>query len=111
MLSKSPRRSKDYNLFTNNCSDATREALEKTFNKKVNPFLFTTPGDVQDFALEELRGIPSIKGDSIYSPVKHRYILNKNKKIFNKNGVNTIYIPLNENQKRILKEYIKQEWK
>ena len=104
-------KNKDYNLITNNCSDATREALEKTFNKKVNPFLFTTPGDVQDFALEELRGIPSIKGDSIYSPVKHRYILNKNKKIFNKNGVNTIYIPLNENQKRVLKEYIKQEWK
>ena len=46
ILSKSPRRSKDYNLFTNNCSDATRCALEKTFNKKINPFLFTTPGDV-----------------------------------------------------------------
>ena len=39
-------KSKDYNLFTNNCSDATRCALEKTFNKKINPFLFTTPGDV-----------------------------------------------------------------
>ena len=96
-------------LFTNNCSDATRCALEKTFNKKINPFLFTTPGDVQDFALEELHGIPRFKGDSIYSPVEHKYVLNKRKKKFNKKGENTIYIPLDENQRKILKWYIKQE--
>lgn len=107
-LDKSSK-SKDYNLFTNNCSDATRCALEKAFNKKINPFLFTTPGDVQDFALEELHGIPYIKGDSIYSPVEHKYILNKRKKKFNKKGQNTVYIPLNENQRKILKWYIKQE--
>ena len=101
-------KSKDYNLFINNCSDATRCALEKTFNKKINQFLFTTPGDVQDFALEELHGIPSIKGDSIYSPVKHKYVLNKNKKIFNLKRRNTVYIPLNETQRNFLKEYIKQ---
>ena len=51
-INKKPRH-KDYNLITNNCSDATREALEKTFNKKFNPLLFTTPGDVQDFALKQ----------------------------------------------------------
>lgn len=102
-------KSKDYNLFTNNCSDATRCALEKTFNKKINPFLFTTPGDVQDFALEELHGIPRFKGDSIYSPVEHKYVLNKRKKKFNKKGENTIYIPLDENQRKFLKWYIKQE--
>lgn len=107
IINKSSK-SKDYNLFINNCSDATRCALEKTFNKKINPFLFTTPGDVQDFALEELHGIPSIKGDSIYSPVKHKYVLNKNKKIFNLKRRNTVYIPLNETQRNFLKEYIKQ---
>lgn len=41
-----------YNLFTNNCSDATGQCLEQIFNKKMNNFLFTTPGDVKDFALE-----------------------------------------------------------
>jgi hypothetical protein len=61
----------DYSLITNNCSDATRCALEHTFNKKINPFLFTTPGDVQDFALDELNGVPvtdektNIKGRSM----------------------------------------------
>lgn len=41
-----------YNFITNNCSDATREVLEQLFNKKMNPFLFTTPGDSRDFLLE-----------------------------------------------------------
>ena len=48
------------------------------------------------------------KGDSIYSPVKHRYILNKRKNIFNLKRRNTIYIPLNETQRNFLKQYIKQ---
>lgn len=39
----------DYNLISNNCSDATRCALEKLTGKKMNPFLFTTPGDTLDF--------------------------------------------------------------
>lgn len=99
---------KGYNLLTNNCSDATRRALEKTFNKKLNRFLFTTPGAVQDFALKELHGIPEIKGDSIYSTVEHKYILNTRKDIFNTKGRNTVYIPLNENQRNFLKQYIKQ---
>ena len=41
-----------YNLFTNNCSDATGQCLEKIFGKKMNTVLFTTPGDVRDFAIE-----------------------------------------------------------
>ena len=46
-----------YNLITNNCSDATRCALENVFGKKVNPIAFTTPGDVRDFASENLNAI------------------------------------------------------
>ena len=93
-----------YDLYKN---DINTRLKEKTFNKKINQFLFTTPADVQDFALEELHGIPSIKGDSIYSPVEHKYVLNKNKKIFNIKGRNTIYIPINENQRNFLKQYVK----
>lgn len=48
---------KKYNLITNNCSDATRCALENVFGKKVNPIAFTTPGDVRDFASENLNAI------------------------------------------------------
>lgn len=46
-------RDHDYNFVTNNCSDATRRAVEQIFNEKINPFLFTTPGDVQDFVAEK----------------------------------------------------------
>lgn len=45
----------DYNLLTNNCSDATREVLEEISGKKLNPFLFTTPGDVRDFFKENFK--------------------------------------------------------
>lgn len=44
----------DYNLVTNNCSDATRCAVEKIFGEKINPVLFTTPGDVQDFVVKKI---------------------------------------------------------
>lgn len=99
---------RDYNLITNNCSDATRCGLEKAFNKQINPLLFTTPGDVQDFAISELKGIPEIKGDSIYSPYEHKYKLDTRSKTRKQRekGENTIYIPLNNNQRDILKQYI-----
>lgn len=42
----------DYNLITNNCADDTRRVLEILFNKKMNPWFFTTPGDSRDFLLE-----------------------------------------------------------
>lgn len=42
----------DYNLITNNCADDTRKVLEFLFSKKMNPWLFTTPGDTRDFLLE-----------------------------------------------------------
>lgn len=48
----------DYNLITNNCSDATREVLEELAGKKINPFLFTTPGDVRDFFKENFEVYP-----------------------------------------------------
>lgn len=43
---------KGYNLVTNNCADQTMQALEQVFNKSSNTKLFTTPGDVVDFAKE-----------------------------------------------------------
>lgn len=53
-VSRIDKRSDDagYNLVTNNCADATREALEAISGKEMKPFLFTTPGDVQDFFVE-----------------------------------------------------------
>lgn len=45
----------DYNLVTNNCADSTRYVLEKIFGKTAKPFLFTTPGDVQDFLKENIQ--------------------------------------------------------
>lgn len=42
----------DYNLVTNNCSDETRMALEAIFEDKMDNVLFTTPGDVRDFAIK-----------------------------------------------------------
>lgn len=46
----------EYNLVTNNCSDATRCALEIATGKKINPWFFTTPLDVKDFAEKKLGG-------------------------------------------------------
>ena len=46
----------EYNLILNNCSDATREALEQATGKKMNPWFFTTPGDVRSFAENVLGG-------------------------------------------------------
>ena len=41
-----------YNFVTSNCADATRCALEAITEKKMNPYFFTTPGDVLDFFKE-----------------------------------------------------------
>lgn len=49
----------DYNLVTNNCSDATRCAIEEIFGESINPMFFTTPGDVKTFLTK--KGINPIK--------------------------------------------------
>lgn len=54
--------SKGYNLLTHNCSDSTKEALEKATGIKYNTFLFTTPGDTKDFAKDKLKGKDTDKG-------------------------------------------------
>lgn len=51
-----------YNLLTHNCSDSTKEALEKATGIKYNTFLFTTPGDTKDFAKDKLKGKDTDKG-------------------------------------------------
>ena len=48
--------SNDYNLVTNNCADATLCYLNKMFGTNESPKLFTTPGDVRDFAINKLHG-------------------------------------------------------
>lgn len=103
-------KNKDYNLIANNCSDATRCGLEEAFGKKLNAFLFTTPGDVQDWALEELGGIPKIKGDSIFNPIEGRYIIDNssNNKKKKERGTSTVYIPANKKQREKLIEYIRK---
>lgn len=57
----------DYNLVTNNCSDATRCAVEQVFGEKINPILFTTPGDVQDFVAEKTGQKPIKEGKGLTS--------------------------------------------
>ena len=82
----------------------------KYYNRKskINQFLFTTPGDVQDFALTELKGIPAIKGDSIYDRIEHRYKLDLRPELRKRyKGESTIYIPLNDEQRETVKQYIK----
>ena len=77
-------RNKGYNLVTNNCADATLEALQLISGKKANPFLFTTPGDVRDFALEELSG----------------------EVVQDRKGETGVRIPINATQSKKLREYI-----
>ena len=79
--------SKDYNLVTNNCADATLGALNYIFGTKEKPLLFTTPGDVRDYAINKLHG----------------------KVTRDENGIDTILIPRNKyNAKRISKKAL--EW-
>ena len=52
-----------YNFVTNNCSDATRKAIEFATGKKINPVFFTTPGDVKDFVESELGGKSEYRTD------------------------------------------------
>lgn len=40
----------DYNLITNNCADHTGKFLQYALKRPFNPILFTTPGDVRDYA-------------------------------------------------------------
>lgn len=72
---------KNYNLFCNNCSDATGTALQKAFNKKLNAKVFTTPGDVKDFA------------ESLGATYVNKY---------NQKGIKTQLIPINIEQAREL---------
>jgi hypothetical protein len=73
----------DYNLVTNNCADATLNYLNKAFNTHESPMLFTTPGDVRDYAIHKLHG----------------------KLVHNDNGSDTVLIPRNaKNKTKISKE-------
>ena len=79
--------SKDYNLITNNCADATLGALNYIFGTKEKPLLFTTPGDVRDYAINKLHG----------------------KVTRDKDRIDTILIPRNKNNaKKISKKAL--EW-
>ena len=72
-VDKKPR-DRGYNLFTNNCADATLNYLNTAFDTKESPILFTTPGDVRDYAIDTLKG----------------------KKVKDRNGVETILIHRNK---------------
>lgn len=64
---------KDYNLVTNNCSDETLAYLNAIYNTQESPVMFTTPGDVRDYAINKLNG-----------------------KVVKKHGVDTVLIPRNK---------------
>jgi hypothetical protein len=119
-ISKGPH-NPDYNLLCNNCSDATREALEIAFNRKMNPFLFTTPGDVRDFAIEELGAFPFIKGDSIFdiNNGKYRYAprskvrkhikkLSPGFELLNEPDTHDLLIPMNNVDTTALFKYLRE---
>ena len=84
---------KGYNLLTNNCSDTTRKALETVFEEPLDYYFFTTPGDVQDFAIEH--------GGKYNNNAQER-------------GRKEVIIPMNErrynNWRRYLHEYRKQKY-
>jgi len=63
-----------YNLVTNNCSDATRCALEAISGKKMNPNLFTTPGDVLDFFKENFDVVKDKRKSKFGNPVYYTTI-------------------------------------
>ena len=82
----------DYNLITNNCADATLGYLNDIFGTKESPYLFTTPGDVRDYAIKVLKG-----------------------KVVKRDGVDTVLIPRNKNNatrlsEKALKKYKKAEY-
>lgn len=60
----------DYNLLLNNCSDATLKYLNTMFGTKEQPFLYTTPGNVQNFAIDRLKGKLEEKRDT--SKIKNK---------------------------------------
>jgi len=61
---------KGYNLVTNNCSNLTYNFLSKMFGKNEDFNLFTTPGDVREFAIKKLGGKPKMENgvDTVIIP-------------------------------------------
>lgn len=91
--------SNDYNLLTNNCANATKRCLEYIFNKQDKNFLFTTPGDVRDFAIDKLHGIRIPKG---YTYNQETDQLKKD----NEKGKESILIPVTPKQMKLYRQYI-----
>lgn len=65
---------KGYNLFTNNCADATLDYLNYVFGTNESPHFFVTPGDVRDYAVDRLggtliEGAPGSGYDRVLIPV------------------------------------------
>ena len=78
----------NYNLITNNCADATLEYLNDIFGTKESPYLFTTPGDVRDYAIKVLKG-----------------------KVVKRDGIDTVLIPRNKNNATLLSEKALKKYK
>lgn len=78
----------DYNLITNNCADATLGYLNSIFGTKESPYLFTTPGDVRDYAIKVLKG-----------------------KVVKRDGIDTVLIPRNKNNATLLSEKALRKYK
>ena len=104
-------KSKDYNLVTNNCSDATREGLEYVFGKKIDPVFFTTPGDVEDFAKESLGGVERYNGDTMFDPKVKKYIQMtpaQKRRRDKAKGESEVYIPITREEGSKLFDYIEE---
>lgn len=92
---------KGYNLFTNNCSDATKKLIEHV--KGVNMpegYWMTTPNKVRKWAVNTFPTIPVVKGDSVlmtsrrFEPIK--YLHNPEAaKVINERNVTHDIFPLN----------------
>lgn len=92
---------KGYNLFTNNCSDATKQMIEHIKGVKMpkNFLEMTTPNKVKNWAVKTFPTIPLIKGDSVltgYAFEPFRYEYNPEAaKIMNKRDATHDIFPLN----------------
>lgn len=69
-----------YNLFTNNCADATKQMIEHIKGVKMpeNFLEMTTPNKVRKWAVKNFPTIPLIKGDSLltghtFEPFRYEY--------------------------------------
>ena len=91
-----------YNFITNNCADATRCALEAITGKKMNPYFFTTAGDVLDFFKENFDDVRKVKSKNSGKEVYYTNITPKQLEIIKEQQLEQIQKNRKERHKELL---------